>query len=357
MTEREQPKSLPKEQSAAPGSDDKPPTDGAKQTGGPFGKLFVGQVPAVCTEEMLTPLFQPYGTLLEIKIMRDSHGRSKGCAWVRYETQAQAQAAIEALHEKHTIPPQTNMLQVRYAQSRSGAGQGGGGGGADAAGTSGSGGAPGARGGNAGGAQRRAGGEGGNGNAVSSATNGGSATNLRHANPAGVGLPTVGGMPFLPPFGGQFPGFNPYGMMYPAPMAAWGNPLMAASAFGWGGMAQGAGFDQYAWPPASGGGGAGPKLKRSPPGSSCFVGNLPSHLTSVDLKALFQAQLGSASIVQVSIHRDKRFGFVTFSTPEDATAASQKLNGFTVGENKIRVEVTQNEPKHTNPSAGPNVSK
>jgi RNA recognition motif-containing protein len=80
------------------------------------GKLFVGQVPAVCSEEMLFPVFQPYGEIAEIKIMRDAQNRSKGCAWVRYKTQAEAQRAIEALHEKHAIPPQTNMLQVRYAQ-------------------------------------------------------------------------------------------------------------------------------------------------------------------------------------------------------------------------------------------------
>jgi RNA recognition motif-containing protein len=64
---------------------------------------------------MLVTLFQPYGVLLEVKIMRDQQGRSKGCAWVRYETQEQAQRAIEALHEKHTIPPQTNTLRVQYA--------------------------------------------------------------------------------------------------------------------------------------------------------------------------------------------------------------------------------------------------
>ena len=83
------------------------------------GKLFVGQVPAVCTEEMLFPVFQPYGSIVEIKIMRDAQGRSKGCAWVRYKSQGEAQAAIEALHEKHAVPPQTNMLQVRYAQVKS----------------------------------------------------------------------------------------------------------------------------------------------------------------------------------------------------------------------------------------------
>lgn len=83
------------------------------------GKLFVGQVPAVCTEDMLRPVFQPFGTLIEIKIMRDANsGRSKGCAWVRFETVAQAQAAIAALNEIHTIPPQTNPLQIRLAEHR-----------------------------------------------------------------------------------------------------------------------------------------------------------------------------------------------------------------------------------------------
>eukprot|EP00758_Cryptobia_borreli_P002683 Tbor_TRINITY_DN3206_c0_g1::TRINITY_DN3206_c0_g1_i1::g.23783::m.23783 len=91
------------------------------------GKLFVGQVPYIATEELLRPLFQPYGNIMEIKIMRDGDGRSKGCAWVRYDTQEQAQGAIEALHDKHTIPPQTNMLQVRFAQpSQGGGGRGGG---------------------------------------------------------------------------------------------------------------------------------------------------------------------------------------------------------------------------------------
>jgi hypothetical protein len=83
------------------------------------GKLFVGQVPAVCTEDMLRPVFMPYGDIIEIKIMRDAPGgRSKGCAWVKYATREEAQAAIDALHEKHTIPPQTNTLQVRFADDK-----------------------------------------------------------------------------------------------------------------------------------------------------------------------------------------------------------------------------------------------
>lgn len=78
-------------------------------------KLFVGQVPAVATEKQLRPVFEPYGELLEVKIMRDSMGRSKGSAWVRYRTDEMASSAIYALHEKHTVPPQTNPLRVQFA--------------------------------------------------------------------------------------------------------------------------------------------------------------------------------------------------------------------------------------------------
>ncbi|EAO00037.1 RNA-binding protein, putative [Trypanosoma cruzi] len=82
-------------------------------------KLFVGQVPAMTTEEQLRPVFEPYGELLEVKIMRDPLGRSKGSAWVRYETNEMAMNAINALHEKHTVPPQTNPLRVQFATPNS----------------------------------------------------------------------------------------------------------------------------------------------------------------------------------------------------------------------------------------------
>lgn len=83
-------------------------------------KLFVGQVPAMTTEEQLRPIFEPYGVLLEVKIMRDSVGRSKGSAWVRYETNEMAMSAIHALHEKHIVPPQTNPLRVQFATPNTG---------------------------------------------------------------------------------------------------------------------------------------------------------------------------------------------------------------------------------------------
>eukprot|EP01060_Flectonema_neradi_P007966 TRINITY_DN1567_c2_g1_i1.p1 TRINITY_DN1567_c2_g1~~TRINITY_DN1567_c2_g1_i1.p1 ORF type:complete len:506 (+),score=153.09 TRINITY_DN1567_c2_g1_i1:77-1594(+) len=81
-------------------------------------KLFVGQVPGVCTEEMLQPLFQGFGSVLEVSIMRDkTTNRSKGSAWVTYAEKSSADTAIKLLHNQHIIPPQTNPLQIKFASS------------------------------------------------------------------------------------------------------------------------------------------------------------------------------------------------------------------------------------------------
>ncbi len=41
-----------------------------KEQGDPI-KLFVGQVPKKYNEEDLSPLFEPFGPVLEIKVLRD----------------------------------------------------------------------------------------------------------------------------------------------------------------------------------------------------------------------------------------------------------------------------------------------
>ena len=79
-------------------------------------KLFVGQVPAICSEDQLSAIFGQFGEILDISIMRDkTTGRSKGSAWVVFEEASAAEDAIATLHDKHSIPPQSNSLQIRYA--------------------------------------------------------------------------------------------------------------------------------------------------------------------------------------------------------------------------------------------------
>eukprot|EP00755_Sulcionema_specki_P005105 Sspe_Gene.31818::Locus_15653_Transcript_1_1_Confidence_1.000_Length_1243::g.31818::m.31818/K13207/CUGBP, BRUNOL, CELF; CUG-BP- and ETR3-like factor len=62
--------------------------------------------------------FAGFGEVLEVSIMRDkTTNRSKGSAWVTYSERSAAEQAISMLHDQHIIPPQTNPLQIKFANS------------------------------------------------------------------------------------------------------------------------------------------------------------------------------------------------------------------------------------------------
>ncbi|CAE1146045.1 CUGBP [Acanthosepion pharaonis] len=76
-------------------------------------KLFVGMLNKQQTEDDIRQLFQPYGTIEECTILRDQNGNSKGCAFVKFSTHAEAQSAINALHGSQTMP---EMLRFEVAE-------------------------------------------------------------------------------------------------------------------------------------------------------------------------------------------------------------------------------------------------
>ena len=78
-------------------------------------KLFVGALPYSVTEADLFPLFNQFGEILELHIQRDWLGRSKGCAWLRYSTMDECDAAIEALHNNYYLGSMNRPMQLTYA--------------------------------------------------------------------------------------------------------------------------------------------------------------------------------------------------------------------------------------------------
>lgn len=81
-------------------------------------KLFVGQIPFSFNEENLTQIFSTFGNVLEAATIRDrGTGKHKGCAFVTFTKQEEAELAIETLHNKMTIPGMTRPMQVKYAES------------------------------------------------------------------------------------------------------------------------------------------------------------------------------------------------------------------------------------------------
>lgn len=64
-------------------------------------KLYVGNLPYALRDAELRQIFSAFGTVVSAKVMleRDT-GRSKGFAFVEMQSDAQAQAAIAALHSQ-----------------------------------------------------------------------------------------------------------------------------------------------------------------------------------------------------------------------------------------------------------------
>ncbi len=83
-------------------------------------KLFVGMAPKSAYEEDYRAVFAPFGTPIDIYVIRDRNGFSKGCAFVRYESAKSASDAIEALHDKHIMPGGFRTLVVTIADDRRG---------------------------------------------------------------------------------------------------------------------------------------------------------------------------------------------------------------------------------------------
>ena len=75
------------------------------------GKLFVGQVPYSANEEDLKRLFEPFGELTEVALVRKG-GQSKGCGFVRYSDRNSAEQAIVSLNGRHTMAGGHSPLTV-----------------------------------------------------------------------------------------------------------------------------------------------------------------------------------------------------------------------------------------------------
>ncbi len=120
-------------------------------------KLYVGNLSYDTTGSDLEQLFAAHGTVKSAEVIADREtGRSKGFGFVEMGSDAEAQAAIGALHGKpHDGRDLTvNEAKPREARPRSGGGGGGYGGGGGGGGRSGGGGRGGYGGGGGGGGGR-----------------------------------------------------------------------------------------------------------------------------------------------------------------------------------------------------------
>ncbi|XP_069595931.1 CUGBP Elav-like family member 1 isoform X9 [Ranitomeya imitator] len=83
-------------------------------------KMFVGQVPRSWSEKELRELFEQYGAVYEINVLRDrsqNPPQSKGCCFITYYTRKAALEAQNALHNMKILPGMHHPIQMKPADS------------------------------------------------------------------------------------------------------------------------------------------------------------------------------------------------------------------------------------------------
>jgi RNA recognition motif-containing protein len=115
-------------------------------------KLYVGNLSYGVSDSALEQLFSQFGTVQSAQVIQDrATGRSKGFGFVEMDNDAQAQAAIEGLHERELDGRRLTVNEARPREERGGGGGGGYGGGGGGGGRGGRGGGGGGYGGGGGG--------------------------------------------------------------------------------------------------------------------------------------------------------------------------------------------------------------
>nr|XP_025851842.1 CUGBP Elav-like family member 6 [Vulpes vulpes] len=303
-------------------------------------KLFVGMLGKQQGEEDVRRLFQPFGHIEECTVLRSPDGTSKGCAFVKFGSQGEAQAAIQSLHGSRTMAGASSSLVVKLADTdreralrrmQQMAGQLGafhpaplplGACGAyttapPPAATSQPGGGP------------------------------GSLPGL----PAPIGVNGFG--PLTPQTNGQ-PGsdtlYNNGLSPYPAQSPGVADPLQQAYA----GMHHYAAAYPSAYAPVSTAfpqqSSALPQQQREgPEGCNLFIYHLPQEFGDAELIQTFLpfgAVVSAKVFVDRATNQSKCFGFVSFDNPTSAQTAIQAMNGFQIGMKRLKVQLKR--PKDAN---------
>ncbi len=92
-------------------------------------KLYVGNLTYQVNETDLEQLFSQFGTVQSAQVIQDREtGRSKGFGFVEMDSEAEAQAAIQGLHEQEHEGRRLTVNEAKPREDRGGGGGYGGGG-------------------------------------------------------------------------------------------------------------------------------------------------------------------------------------------------------------------------------------
>lgn len=89
-------------------------------------RIYVGNLSYSVGDDALRAAFEPFGTVNSAEVVMDRNtNRSRGFGFVEMESDDEANAAIEALHEKDLEGRALNVNEARPRQQRTDSGEGG----------------------------------------------------------------------------------------------------------------------------------------------------------------------------------------------------------------------------------------
>ncbi|KAJ8032416.1 CUGBP Elav-like family member 1 [Holothuria leucospilota] len=77
-------------------------------------KMFVGQIPKTMTEEQLRPMFEEFGPVYHLNVLRKNNEHA-GCCFVTYYQGKDAEAAKDKLHNIKQLPGMKHKIQMKPA--------------------------------------------------------------------------------------------------------------------------------------------------------------------------------------------------------------------------------------------------
>ena len=81
-------------------------------------KMFVGQIPRFMSEADIKKIFEEFGQVYQLNILRDKQsGESKGCCFVTFYSRRAALEAQNALHNLKTLPTMHHPIQMKPADT------------------------------------------------------------------------------------------------------------------------------------------------------------------------------------------------------------------------------------------------
>jgi len=86
---------------------------------------------------------------------------------------------------------------------------------------------------------------------------------------------------------------------------------------------------------------------KGPDGANLFIFHIPNHFTNLDMYQLF-CPYGNLLSVRIMVEKDsgrsRGFGFVSYDSPDSAALAIKELNGYAIGNKRLKVQHKQIRP-------------